>query len=298
LINELSIIVPSLNEEENIPHLLSEIQSSLSLTKINYEVIIIDDFSENKLEEFIEESKNIKIIRNDANLGQTKSIHIGIENSKYQFICTLDGDGQNPPKEIIKVLNYFNDNFDNTDAVVGYRKNRQDKLSRKILSKLGNFIVGIITRTKFKDIGCSLKIFKKVDSNSFQLSGDIHRIFNILLYKNGLDVKEIGVEHLPRKFGETNYSYRRILPVIVDAILIYLTNGFQKSSRYVLGKISFIFLMLSTIFLVISLYQKYSLDRFIFQNPLFLLFLMSFFISVQIFVSIVITFFLENTKNK
>jgi len=298
LINELSIIVPSLNEEENIPHLLSEIQSSLSLTKLNYEVIIIDDFSENKLEEFIEESKNIKIIRNDANLGQTKSIQIGIENSKYQFICTLDGDGQNPPKEIIKVLNYFNDNFDNTDAVVGYRKNRQDKLSRKILSKLGNFIVGIITRTKFKDIGCSLKIFKKVDSNSFQLSGDIHRIFNILLYKNGLDVKEIGVEHLPRKFGETNYSYRRILPVIVDAILIYLTNGFQKSSRYVLGKISFIFLMLSTIFLVISLYQKYSLDRFIFQNPLFLLFLMSFFISVQIFVSIVITFFLENTKNK
>jgi len=298
LINELSIIVPSLNEEENIPHLLSEIQSSLSLTKINYEVIIIDDFSENKLEEFIEESKNIKIIRNDANLGQTKSIQLGIENSKYQFICTLDGDGQNPPKEIIKVLNYFNDNFDNTDAVVGYRENRQDKLSRKILSKLGNFIVGKITRTKFKDLGCSLKIFKKVDSNSFQLSGDIHRIFNILLYKNGLDVKEIGVEHLPRKFGETNYSYRRILPVIVDAVLIYLTNGFQKSSRYVLGKISFIFLILSTVFLVISLYQKYSLDRFIFQNPLFLLFLMSFFISVQIFVSIVITFFLENTKNK
>lgn len=298
MINELSIIIPSLNEEENIPHLLSEIQSSLSLTKINYEVIIIDDFSENKLEEFIEESKNIKIIRNDANLGQTKSIQIGIENSKYQFICTLDGDGQNPPKEIIKVLNYFNDNFDNTDAVVGYRENRQDKLSRKILSKLGNFIVGKITRTKFKDVGCSLKIFKKVDSNSFQLSGDIHRIFNILLYKNGLDVKEIGVEHLPRKFGETNYSYRRILPVIVDAVLIYLTNGFQKSSRYVLGKISFIFLILSTIFLVISLYQKYSLDRFIFQNPLFLLFLMSFFISVQIFVSIVITFFLENTKNK
>jgi len=298
LINELSIIVPSLNEEENIPHLLSEIQSSLSLTKLNYEVIIIDDFSENKLEEFIEESKNIKIIRNDANLGQTKSIQIGIENSIYQFICTLDGDGQNPPKEIIKVLNYFNDNFDNTDAVVGYRENRQDKLSRKILSKLGNFIVGKITRTKFKDLGCSLKIFKKVDSNSFQLSGDIHRIFNILLYKNGLDVKEIGVEHLPRKFGETNYSYRRILPVIVDAVLIYLTNGFQKSSRYVLGKISFIFLILSTIFLVISLYQKYSLDRFIFQNPLFLLFLMSFFISVQIFVSIVITFFLENTKNK
>lgn len=298
MINELSIIVPSLNEEENIPHLLSEIQSSLSLTKLNYEVIIIDDFSENKLEEFIEESKNIKIIRNDANLGQTKSIQIGIENSIYQFICTLDGDGQNPPKEIIKVLNYFNDNFDNTDAVVGYRENRQDKLSRKILSKLGNFIVGKITRTKFKDLGCSLKIFKKVDSNSFQLSGDIHRIFNILLYKNGLDVKEIGVEHLPRKFGETNYSYRRILPVIVDAVLIYLTNGFQKSSRYVLGKISFIFLILSTIFLVISLYQKYSLDRFIFQNPLFLLFLMSFFISVQIFVSIVITFFLENTKNK
>jgi len=296
LINELSIIIPSLNEEKNIPNLLSGIQSSLSLSKIKYEVIIIDDFSENKLEDVIEESKNIKVIRNDVNLGQTKSIQIGIENSKYRFICTLDGDGQNPPKEILKLLNYFNDNFNSTDAVVGYRKNRQDKLSRKILSKTGNFIVGKITRTKFKDLGCSLKIFKKVDSNYFQLSGDIHRVFNILLYKNGLSVKEIGVEHFPRKFGETNYSYRRILPVIVDAVLIYLTNGFQKSSRYVLGKISFIFLTLSTIFLILSLYQKYSLDRYVIQNPLFLLFLMSFFISVQIFVSIVITFFLENTK--
>lgn len=296
MINELSIIIPSLNEEKNIPNLLSEIQSSLSLSKIKYEVIIIDDFSENKLEDVIEESKNIKVIRNDVNLGQTKSIQIGIENSKYRFICTLDGDGQNPPKEILKLLNYFNDNFNSTDAVVGYRKNRQDKLSRKILSKTGNFIVGKITRTKFKDLGCSLKIFKKVDANYFQLSGDIHRIFNILLYKNGLSVKEIGVEHFPRKFGETNYSYRRILPVIVDAVLIYLTNGFQKSSRYVLGKISFIFLTLSTIFLILSLYQKYSLDRYVIQNPLFLLFLMSFFISVQIFVSIVITFFLENTK--
>jgi glycosyltransferase involved in cell wall biosynthesis len=296
LINELSIVIPSLNEEKNIPNLLSEIQSSLSLSKIKYEVIIIDDFSEIKLEDVIEESKNIKVIRNDVNLGQTKSIQIGIENSKYRFICTLDGDGQNPPKEILKLLNYFNDNFNSTDAVVGYRKNRQDKLSRKILSKTGNFIVGKITRTKFKDLGCSLKIFKKVDANYFQLSGDIHRIFNILLYKNGLSVKEIGVEHFPRKFGETNYSYRRILPVIVDAVLIYLTNGFQKSSRYVLGKISFIFLTLSTIFLILSLYQKYSLDRYVIQNPLFLLFLMSFFISVQIFVSIVITFFLENTK--
>ena len=296
MINELSIVIPSLNEEKNIPNLLSEIQSSLSLSKIKYEVIIIDDFSENKLEDVIEESKKIKVIRNDVNLGQTKSIQIGIENSKYSFICTLDGDGQNPPKEILKLLNYFNDNFNNTDAVVGYRKNRQDKLSRKILSKTGNFIVGKITRTKFKDLGCSLKIFKKVDANYFQLSGDIHRIFNILLYKNGLSVKEIGVEHFPRKFGETNYSYRRILPVIVDAVLIYLTNGFQKSSRYVLGKISFIFLTLSTIFLILSLYQKYSLDRYVIQNPLFLLFLMSFFISVQIFVSIVITFFLENTK--
>ena len=296
MINELSIVIPSLNEEKNIPNLLSEIQSSLSLSKIKYEVIIIDDFSENKLEDVIEESKKIKVIRNDVNLGQTKSIQIGIENSKYSFICTLDGDGQNPPKEILKLLNYFNDNFNSTDAVVGYRKNRQDKLSRKILSKTGNFIVGKITRTQFKDLGCSLKIFKKVDSNYFQLSGDIHRIFNILLYKNGLSVKEIGVEHFPRKFGETNYSYRRILPVIVDAVLIYLTNGFQKSSRYVLGKISFIFLTLSTIFLILSLYQKYSLDRYVIQNPLFLLFLMSFFISVQIFVSIVITFFLENTK--
>ncbi len=298
MIEHLSIVIPLLNEEDSLPKLLQDIHNSMVSSDINYEIILVDDFSDIKVSDVVEESSSLTIIRNDQNLGQSKSLFKGITAARYDYICTLDGDGQNPPHEIIKLLEEFNSNFNEIDAVVGYRLNRSDKFTRKFYSKLANYFIAKITKTDFLDLGCSLKIFRKKDANSLDLTGDIHRVFNILLMKKGLKIKQVGIEHYPRKYGESKYSYTRILPVIVDSILIVLTGGFQKTSRYVLGKISFIFLFTSSLLFLISLYQKYFLDVFVHRNQVFLLGILFLFISIQIFVTIVTIFFIEiNKKN-
>ena len=196
--------------------------------------------------------------------------------------------------EIIKLLEEFNSNINEIDAVVGYRLNRSDKFTRKFYSKLANYFIAKITKTNFLDLGCSLKYLEK--KQTLNLTGDIHRVLNILLLKKGLKIKQVGVEHYPRKYGESKYSYTRILPVIVDSILIVLTGGFQKTSRYVLGKMSFIFLFTSFLLFLFSLYQKYFLDVFVHRNPIFLLGILFLFISIQIFVTIVTIFFIEMNK--
>jgi len=296
MIKQLSIIIPCLNEEENVQNLISEINKSLSNVEIEFEIILVDDFSKNKLIDFVQIENNIQIIRNNKNMGQSQSIRNGLIKAKYGYVCTLDGDGQNPPSEIIKLINELNLNFHEVDAVVGYRYKRKDKFTKKIVSKIANFIIRKLTKTNFKDIGCSLKIFKREDADAFIFSGDIHRIFNILLSKKGLNVREIAVEHLPRIKGKSNYSLSRTLPVLIDSLLILITNGFQKSSRYVLGRISVFFFSVSLIFLLTAVYQKYTIGRYIFENPLFLIFLVSLFTSIQLFISIIITFYLENAQ--
>ena len=299
VIDKLSIVIPALNEEDSIPFLLKEIDEVFLESKIEYEIVLIDDFSIVPLEKVVEKKENISIIRNEFNQGQSKSIFNGVLKSKHPYICTLDGDGQNPPSEIIKIVNEFNKNYPSFDAVVGLRKKRNDNLVRKFYSKIANKIIRFLTKSNFNDLGCSLKIFKKKDVLSFNFSGDMHRVLNILLQKKGLNVKEIEVEHRERKYGNSKYGFSRILPVIVDSILIMLTNGFNTTPRYVLGKISFVFLLLSITFFSLSLYQKYFVDIFVHRNPVFLLGVLFLFISIQIFIVIIINLFIEIiTQNK
>lgn len=297
MIDKLSIVIPALNEEESIPFLLKEIDEVFLDSKITYEIVLIDDFSTIPLEQFIEKKDNITIIRNEFNQGQSKSIFNGILKSTYPYICTLDGDGQNPPSEILKIVNEFNKNYPSFDAVVGFRKKRNDNLVRKFYSKIANYIIRLLTKSNFNDLGCSLKVFKKKDVLSFNFSGDIHRILNILLQKKGLNIKEVEVEHHERKYGISKYGFSRILPVIVDSILIMLTKGFNTTPRYVLGKISFVFLLFSIVFFSLSLYQKYFVNIFVHRNPIFLLGVLFLFIAIQIFIVIIINLFIEITNH-
>ena len=295
MIDNLSIVIPALNEEESVPTLLEEIEQEFMGLEIKFEIVLVDDFSAKPLESFLIPKDNLKILRNEQHQGQSRSIFNGINKSSYEYICILDADGQNPPKEIIKIINEYNKHYPKYDGVVGFRKNRYDSLVRKIYSKIANWVIRILTKSKFKDLGCSLKIFKKKNLINLNYSGDIHRVINILLFKKGLSVYEIEVEHRERKYGNSKYTFSRVLPVIVDAILIYLTKGFTTTPRYVLGKISFSLLFLSSLFFSLSLYQKYVLDIFVHRNPVFLLGVLFLFISIQVFIVIIINLFQEIT---
>lgn len=282
-----SIIVPAYSEEENVPNLLKDIEESFSNIE-NLEVLVIDDGSPIKLTEIINTEDydfDLKIYSNKYNLGQSKSIEIGIQNSNGNIIGLIDADCQNPPKELRKLYDLFIGN--DFDAVISYRKNRKDELLRKLISKLANLILKQFTKSKFKDLGSSLKIIKKECIETLTFNGDMHRFISPMLQARGYSLFEVEVEHAERKKGVSKYGFSRIIPVIVDGVLFYLTNGFTRPAKYAIGKLSLTLFIVSLILNIFVLYQKIANAIFVHRNPIFIISMVLLLLSIQIFSQII-----------
>ena len=202
-----SIIIPILNEKENIYNLLSEIQFYLNIDKFDYEIIIVDDNSNDlnsedllKLRSF----KNTIVINNEKNLGQSMSIYKGISSSTYSIIVTLDGDGQNNPSDIIKLIEFYSKN--NYKLVGGIRSKRKDSLIKIVSSKVANKIRELILNDDCTDTGCSLKVFDKKAFLEFPFFDSIHRFLPALFKGYGHKTFFLNVDHRPRIKGVSKYG--------------------------------------------------------------------------------------------
>ena len=268
---KFSIIIPAYSEEENIPNLLNQIGKAFS-DESSFEVIIVDDGSPVSLKGLLN-NKNYSfettVITNQYNLGQSKSIEVGLKNSSGEVIGLIDADCQNPPEELKKLYDFYNSN--NFDAVISYRKNRKDESLRKIISKLANLILKIFTKSKFKDLGSSLKVIKRTCLESITFKGDMHRFISPMLQARGYSISELEVEHAKRIKGESKYGFGRIIPVIVDGILFYLTQGFTRPAKYAIGKLSFSLFIISIFLNLIVIYQKVINSIFVHRNPIFII---------------------------
>jgi glycosyltransferase involved in cell wall biosynthesis len=268
----ISIIIPCLNEENNINDLLNNFSQCLPDPQ-KVEVIIIDDGSKKILSDYIKESEynfSIKVIRNLFTRGQSTSIGIGLTQASSDLIGLIDGDGQNPPHEFVRLYEYFSNN--NYDAVISYRKLRKDKLMRKLTSKFANFLLKFLTKSRYKDLGSSLKIIKKKCMEGINFNdGDMHRFIAPILNKRNFNIKQIEVEHLPRTKGKSNYGYSRIIPVVIDGFSFYLSEGFQKPKKYIFGKLAFFVLSISIFLNIFVIFQKLYFDIFVHRNPVFIL---------------------------
>ena len=285
--NLFSIVIPAYSEEENINDLLEEIEKTFK-DEVDLEIILVDDGSPVSLEEVIKKSEyklNIQIVTNGYNLGQSKSIEVGLKNSNGDVIGMIDADCQNPPKELKKLYDYFIVN--NFDAIISYRKNRKDEFLRKIVSRLANFILKIFTKSKFKDLGSSLKVIKRECLESLTFKGDMHRFISPMLQARGYSIFEIEVEHAERTKGVSKYGFGRIVPVIVDGILFYLTNGFTRPAKYAIGKLSLMLFFISLGLNLIVIYQKTVNSIFVHRNPIFIISMVFLLLSIQIFSQII-----------
>ena len=285
--NLFSIVIPAYSEEENINQLLVEIEKTFK-DEVDLEIILVDDGSPVSLEDVIKKSEyklNIQIVTNGYNLGQSKSIEVGLKNSNGDVIGMIDADCQNPPKELKKLYDYFIVN--NFDAIISYRKNRKDEFLRKTVSRLANFILKIFTKSKFKDLGSSLKVIKRECLESLTFKGDMHRFISPMLQARGYSIFEIEVEHAERTKGVSKYGFGRIVPVIVDGILFYLTNGFTRPAKYAIGKLSLMLFFISLGLNLIVIYQKTVNSIFVHRNPIFIISMVFLLLSIQIFSQIV-----------
>ena len=228
-----SVIIPFYNEEENVKNLINEIFESLK-NYDEYELILINDCSIDNTHERLKNiqennSHFIKIITNNINIGQSLSIIKGIKSAKYETIVTLDGDGQNNPIDIPKLLKLY---FENKLFLVGgIRNKRRDNFIKIVSSKIANKIRKYILKDGCDDTGCSLKVFnKKIFIRLPEFNG-IHRFLPALFKGYGYEIGFINVNHRYREFGKSKYgTFLRLLKGINDLIKVYLIiKRFKKN---------------------------------------------------------------------
>ena len=212
----ISVVVPVFNEEGNVRELHKEILEVCKKENYKFEIIFVDDGSKDKTPEICKELKPLKYIRMRKNFGQTAAMDAGIKLAQYDYIVTMDGDRQNDPADIPKLVNYLEEN--DLDIVSGWRKNRKDTVMKKFTSRVANFLRGIIVKDNIHDSGCSLKIYKKECFDHINLYGEMHRFIPALLKIKGFEVGEVVVNHRPRTAGMTKYNWKRTIKGFVDMI--------------------------------------------------------------------------------
>lgn len=229
----ISVVVPVFNEEGNVRELHKEILEVCKKENYKFEIIFVDDGSKDKTPETCKELKPLKYIRMRKNFGQTAAMDAGIKAAQYDYIVTMDGDRQNDPADIPKLVKYLEDN--NLDIVSGWRKNRKDTVMKKFTSRVANFLRGIIVKDHIHDSGCSLKIYKKECFDHINLYGEMHRFIPALLKIKGFEVGEVVVNHRPRTAGVTKYNWKRTVKGFVDMISLWFWSKYSVRPLHILG---------------------------------------------------------------
>ena len=243
----ISIIIPVYNESESIAYLLEEVTSVMEVNELNYELIVVNDGSQdNTASVLVELTKNIKellVISLRKNYGQTAALSAGFDNCRGDIVIALDGDLQNDPNDIPKLIVEINKGY---DLVCGWRFDRKDKLfNRKIPSKIANKLIAKVTGLKLHDYGCSLKAFKKEIIDDVNLYGELHRFLPVLAYIEGARIKELKVNHRTRKFGSSKYGIDRTFRVLMDLLTVWFMKKFLTRPMYGFGFVGIISILIS-----------------------------------------------------
>ena len=233
----LSVIVPVYNEEENVLLLHERLSRVLREQTFSYEIIYVDDGSKDgtfsQLQRIITHDPYVKVIRLQRNFGQTAAISAGVAHSMGEILIFMDGDLQNDPVDIPRLLAKLNEGY---DVVSGWRKNRQDaQLSRKLPSLLANKLISKVSGVYLHDYGCTLKAYRREVFQHVRLYGEMHRFIPAYAAISGASVTELEVAHHPRRFGVSKYSITRTVRVILDLITLKFLGSFGTKPLYAFG---------------------------------------------------------------
>jgi len=269
----LSIIVPLYNEEDNILPLHEKLTRTLTALGRDYEIIAVDDGSTDqtaaRLREAALTDSRLKVIHLRRNFGQTPAMMAGIDAARGDILIPMDGDLQNDPADIPKLLDKLSEGY---DVVSGWRKDRQDHpLKRNLPSRAANFLISCISGVHLHDYGCSLKAYRKEIIKNVKLYGEMHRFVPIYATWQGAKVTEIGVTHHPRLYGESKYGIDRTMKVILDLMVVKFLDKYAQKPMYLFGGFGLVSLLFSFLFFLFMLYLKWFRGTSFIATPLPLL---------------------------
>ncbi len=279
----ISIVVPIYNEEESIRPLYAELKETLDDLGEEYEIILIDDGSTDAsfsiLKELAQKEQNLKVIRFRKNFGQTAAISAGFNYSQGDFVVTLDGDMQNDPHDIKKMLDMAKEGY---EIVSGWRLKRKDAfLTRRMPSIIANKLISKLTSVYLHDYGCTLKVYKKEVIKNLHLYGETHRFIPALASWMGVKVTEVVVNHRPRKHGQSKYGLGRTFTVILDLINVKFLLSYSTRPIQIFGGLGLISFLLGTVSLAGLVFMKMADGVDMTGNPLLFLTILFILVGVQ-----------------
>ncbi len=258
----LSLVVPVFDEAESLRELQSQVTGALSCVGFPYEIIYIDDGSSDGpfevLSELARGHPSVRVIRLRRNFGQTPALAAGFDHARGEVIVTLDADLQNDPADIPRLLEKLQEGY---DVVSGWRRKRQDPLSKRIPSHLANWLISRVTGLHLRDYGCTLKAYRKEIVRELTLFGEMHRFIPALAFWSGARVAELAVNHRARSYGQSKYGLLRVIKVALDLITVKFLLSYYSKPAYIFGGIGLLGLLLSLVFFLIQAYRVLILGR-------------------------------------
>lgn len=248
---ELSVVIPLYNEEENVRELYIKLSEVLRKLGKSYEIIFVDDGSQDGtlriLEEIQKSDPKVVVLSFRRNFGQTAAFAAGFDFARGDVVITMDGDLQNDPADIPRLLEAIED----ADLVSGWRKKRKDPFfSRRFPSIVANWLIGKVTGVRIHDYGCSLKAYRRDVVKNLKLYGEMHRFIPALASWYGVKIKEIEVTHHPRYRGKSKYGITRTIKVLLDLVTVKFLHSFSTKPIQFFGPIGVLFMILG--FLIVG----------------------------------------------
>ena len=276
-INLLSVIVPIYNEADNILPLYEKIIGIAPALEGDLEIILVNDGSldgsRTILDELAARDRRVKVIHFRRNFGQTTAIMAGIDYSSGDVLIPMDGDLQNDPRDIPKLLAKLKEGY---QVCSGWREDRKDHpLKRNLPSRIANWLISTISGVRLHDYGCSLKAYRREVIKGVKLYGEMHRFIPIYATWQGARVTEIPVSHHPRIHGKSKYGLERTLKVILDLIVVKFLAQYAQKPIYVFGSFGLFSLFAAFLAAAAALYYKFFGDKSFIETPLPLIFVMA-----------------------
>ncbi len=271
---KLSIVVPFFNERDNVEELHAEIVAAVMPLNLPWEAIYVDDGSTDGTWERLAAARErhpeiVRILRLRRNFGQTAALAAGFDRARGEVIVTLDGDRQNDPADIPRLLEIIGTGY---ELVSGWRRNRQDPfVSRRIPSQIANWLIGVMTGVRLHDHGCTLKAYRREVLSQITLFGEMHRFMAAQARWVGARICEVPVNHRPRRAGVSKYGILRTYRVMLDLITVRFLGSHGTKPLHAFGALGLLFILAGCLTLGVLTWLKISTGVSFIQSPLLLL---------------------------
>ena len=289
---DVSIVIPLYNESESLEELNEWINKSFIDHSFSYEIIYIDDGSNDKswkvIEEIAKSDKNVKGISFNRNYGKSQALRVGFDECEGRYVATLDADLQDSPEEIPVMIDKLISN--NLDMISGWKKKRYDSyFFKKIPSLFFNMVARVFSGIKLHDFNCGIKVYKREVIKSINLYADMHRFIPILAKNDGFNkIGEHIVKHQPRKYGISKFGNERFIRGFLDITTLWFTNKFGRRPMHFFGLMGTIMIVVGILFTLYLGYNKLFIDtgsRLITTRPEFYVALTTMILGAQFFIA-------------